>query len=133
MKLLILLTADYAQIEGATGKLYVLGAFNRIYAAQLPTRHARMALVARISSEVSDSTGELILSSMLVDADGQEILKFEAPFSMSISRDGSRPYYDLVVEIGGILFPHAGTYEFKVSVGDEILGSTPIDIIDSRQ
>ena len=133
MKLLILLTADYAQNESATGKLYVLGAFNRIYTTQLPARHNRMALVTRVSSDVTDITGEQILTASLVDEDGHEILKTEVPFVMPIDSDGSRPHRDIIIEIGGALFPHAGAYEFIISAGDEPLGSTPIDIIEVRQ
>jgi hypothetical protein len=133
MKLLILLTADHAYVDNSTGKLYVLGAFNQIGAREFPTRHTKLALVTRITSEITDFTSDQLFTVILVDEDGQEILKFEAPIAMPIRKDGNRPHLDTILEIAGILFPEAGAYEFRVSVGDELLGTTPIDIVEIGQ
>lgn len=133
MQLLTLLTADHAYIDNATGKLYVLGAFNKISMTRFPGRQEKMALVVRVSSEVTDPTTEQTLVANLMDEDGREILKFEAPFKMSIASDGSRPYFTVIVELGGLLFPQPGRYVLKISVGDDELGSTPIDILEVNQ
>lgn len=133
MQLLILLTADHAYIDNLTGKLYVLGAFNQIIASKFPVRHEKMALVVRIAAEVTDSTTEQTLTSLLMDEDGREILKFEGPFTLPIASDGSRPYFNLIVEVSGVLFPQPGRYLFRISVGDDVLGSTPIDIAEMKR
>ena len=133
MQLLVLLTADHAYVDNTTGKLYVLGAFNNIGMAQFPGRHGKMALVVRIASEFTDPTTEQLLTAVLMDEDSVEVLRFEAPFVMTIAPDGSRPYFNLIVELGGVLFPKPGKYLFRVSVGDDDLGSTPIDIVDLRR
>lgn len=133
MHLHILLTADHAYIDNATGKLYILGAFNNISVAQFPCRHEKMALVVRIGSDVTDRTNEQILTAILMDEDSHEILKLSIPITLSIARDGTRPHFDLIGELGGVIFPQPGKYIFRIYVGDDELGSTPIDITALRQ
>lgn len=133
MRLLILLAADHAYIDNTTGKLYVLGAFNSIGVSQFPGRHDKMALVVRIASEVTDPTTEQTLTALLMDEDGRQILKFESPFTLPIASDGSRPYFSLIVEISGILFPQPGRYALRITVGEDELGSTPIDIVEMKR
>lgn len=133
MQLLVLLTADHAYTDNVTGKLYVLGSFNRILPTQFPHRHDKMAVVIRIASEVADLTDEQRLTGVLMDEDGREILKFQGPVVFPIASDGSRPYLNLIIELAGIVFPQPGKYEFRVRVGDVDLGSTPIDVVKSGQ
>ncbi|CUS05369.2 protein of unknown function [Candidatus Promineifilum breve] len=128
MHLHILLTADHAYIDNATGKLYVLGAFNNIGVPQFPWRYEKMALVVRIGSDVTDRTNEQILTAILMDEDSQEILKLSIPFTLGIAHDGTRPHFDMIGELAGVIFPQPGKYVFRIYVGDDELGSTPIDI-----
>ena len=129
MKLLILLTADHAYIDSMTGKLYVLGAFNVVYVSKVPAQHDRMSLVIRVTASLGDRTDEQMLTAILMDEDGGEILKLAAQFRLPISSDGSRPYFDMVGELGGVVFPHPGKYVFRVYIDDEEVGTTPIDIV----
>lgn len=129
MQLHILLLADHAYIDNTTGKLYILGAFNNIGMPQFPGRHEKMTLVVRISSDVTDSTSEQLLTVVLMDEDGEEVLKLSTPFTMRIAPDGSRPHFSMIGELGGVVFKHPGKYVFRVYVGDDELGSSPIDIV----
>ena len=47
MKILMMVTADYASIEPQTGKLNIIGVFNQINAQEFPTSHRRMYLVIK--------------------------------------------------------------------------------------
>lgn len=133
MQLHILLIADHAYNDNLTGKLYVLGAFSKIGMIEFPGRHEKMALVVRIGADVTDLTSEQLLTAILMDEDGEEILKLSTPFAIGIAPDGSRPHFDMIGELGGVVFPRPGKYVFRIYVGDDELGSTPIDIVAMRR
>lgn len=129
MRLLILVTADHASVDSATGKLYVSGIFNRINARQIPVRHPKLVLVVRIASEVTDITAEQKLEVLLVNEESQVIFKGDASVAMPIAPDGNRPHLDFILDLTNVLFPAQGGYEFSVSIGGELLGTTPIDVV----
>lgn len=133
MQPLILLVADHAYIDNLTGKLYVLGAFNNIGMKQFPGRHERMSLVIRIGAELGDSTEERTLAVILMDEDADEVLKLTLPFALPINPDGSRPYFDMVGELGNVIFPRPGRYVFRIYAEDNEIGSIPVDITQFGQ
>lgn len=131
MKLMVLLTADYASIERSTGKLNILGAFSRIFAKTFPCRHHRMAVVVRLKPDFGDHTDDRELSVVLSDEDGTELVRFVIPFSFPLGEGGSRPEFQGVVELNNLLFPHPGLYEFAVLVDDQFLGNTSVELVES--
>jgi len=52
-KLSYFLTADYANRE-QTGKLNVLGVFNRIFSHKFPAKHHRLYVVIRMHAELGE-------------------------------------------------------------------------------
>lgn len=128
MKLMILLTAKYANIERSTGKLNVLGAFSRISPKSFPYRHHRMAVVVKLRPEFGDHSDDRELSIALSDADGIESMRLSIPFSFPVGEGGHRPEFLGVVELNNVEFPRPGLYEFAVVVDDHVLGSTPIEL-----
>jgi len=131
MKLMVLLTADYASVERPTGKLNVLGAFSRIFAKTFPCRHHRMAVVVRLKPDFGDHTDGRELSIVLSDEDGTELMQFEIPLTFPLGEGGSRPEFQGVIELNNLLFPRPGSYEFTVLVDDQFLGSTSVELVEA--
>ena len=80
MKIMLLLTADYANIEPINKKLNIIGSFDRIFAQSYPCTHHRMALVVKIRAELEDHHDERKLTIELVDEDGIKYVHITQPF-----------------------------------------------------
>ena len=93
MKILMMVTADYASIEPQTGKLNIIGVFNQINAQEFPTSHRRMYLVIKIGGEIFDNPNPHKLSVALADEDGIEIVAIEGEFEMLSSSPGILPQH----------------------------------------
>lgn len=108
------LLADAATID-ASGKLNILGVFDRIRVARFPAKHGRVCLVLRFIGGTADAgPHELIIR--LVDPSGQEMLSLNgelkvAPGPGSLSGGLRIPH---VLNLDGVVFPEAGRYSFEV-------------------
>jgi hypothetical protein len=130
MKSQVLLTADYASVDQATGKLNILGAFNRIFAKQFPAVHPRMALVAKlVASDFAETTEPRPIEVTLTDADGTELFQVTGMVQLPIDKKGFRQDANIIVEINAIEFPRPGTYEFIVKCEHEVIGETTIELV----
>lgn len=130
MKTQMLLTADYASVDQATGKLNVLGAFNRIHAKKFPAVHPRMTLVVKlVASEATETTEPRSVDIILTDDDGNELLQVSGTVILPIDNKGFRKDASIVMELNTLEFPHAGAYEFGVWAEGKKLGETTIELI----
>lgn len=130
MKIQMLITADYASIDQASGKLNILGAFNRIWSKVFPAIHQRMVVVVKlVASDPTERTDDRPLEVTLYDADGLALFQVSGMVRLPIDNRGIRQDADVLLEINGLEFPHAGTYEFVVRVDDEKLGESPIELL----
>jgi hypothetical protein len=126
MKLLMLVTADYASIEPQTGKLNILGLFRSIFAANFPAKHRVMAVVVKLGGELGDNQEQHELKIALADEDGNEIFHVSGAFGLPDAPPGIQPEHNLVLELRDIGFPHPGTYGIYVTVDNDLLGSTSV-------
>lgn len=131
MELLLLLAADYASVD-ASGKLNILGAFRTIYAQQFPARHELMHLVVKLRPALGEIGDTRTLRITLVDEDGNEHLEVKSEFSIPTAA-GLRPEFNAVIGIRDLVFPKAGTYEFRLFVDREQKGEIQIDVVERPQ
>lgn len=132
MKIQILLTADYATIDQATGKIHVLGAFNRIFAKELPVIHSRMVLVLKlVASEPTETTAPRNIFIYLNDADGQTLFQLSSMVQLPNDKGYRQDAY-VVAELNNFEFPTAGIYEFMVTEDGKLLGETTIEVLQRQ-
>jgi hypothetical protein len=133
MKVLMLLVADYASFERATGKLNILGAFTRITARQFPATHPRLAVVIKVGADLGDLPDDRTLTVKLLDADATELMQYSAPFRIPHGPGGVRPEFNAVLELNNLPFPQPGTYEFRVYIDEQQYGSISIEVVSAPQ
>jgi len=108
------LLADAATID-ASGKLNILGVFDRIKVGRFPAKHGRVCLVLRFLGSAGDA-GPHELTIRLIDPSGKEMLSLNgelkvAPGPGSLSGGLRIPH---VLNLDGLVFPEAGRYSFEV-------------------
>ncbi|RMH16989.1 MAG: hypothetical protein D6701_08135 [Gemmatimonadetes bacterium] len=120
------LIADAATVD-ATGKLNILGVFDRITAQEFPTQHGRLALVLRFRAAVVE-IGLHEIAIELRDPEGQALLRLDGQLELGggakASETGIRVPH--VLNLDGLVFARPGRYAFDVIIDGEHHVSLPL-------
>jgi hypothetical protein len=124
----ILLAADFANVD-SSGKLNIIGAFNRINAHKFPVRHSQMHLVVRLVAELGEFDQQRNLRIILWDEDGNQLWETpDIPFHVKPPESGKRGEHNAIIGLQGMGFEKPGVYSFNVYVDTQFKGSIPIDL-----
>lgn len=127
------LLADAATIDGS-GKLNVLGVFDRINASEFPARHGRVSMVLRFTAAL-DEAGEHEVEIVLTGPDGDEVVRLDGTmqFGPGPMHSGGEIRVPHVLNLDGLVFEQAGRYTFDVRVDGQHHRSIPLTVVDARQ
>ena len=122
------LLADAATVD-ASGKLNVLGVFDRIQAREFPARHGRISLVLRFSAGAEEA-GSHTVEIRLRSPGGRELLRLDGKLELGaaprqVSQGIKVPQ---VLNLDGISFPEPGRFTFDISVDGEEIHSIPLHL-----
>jgi hypothetical protein len=108
------------------GKLNLLGAFDTIYARELPAVHPQCAVALRVTFS-SEDEGKRQLKLNFVDADGRAIMPpIEIPIEVLLPGDmhfGTRNY---ILNIQQLKFDQPGLYSLEVMFDEQVQTSIPL-------
>jgi len=108
------------------GKLNLLGAFDTIYARELPAIHPQCAVALRVTY-FSEDEGSRQMKLNFVDADGRAIMPpLEVPVEVSLPEDmhfGTRNY---ILNIQQLKFEAPGLYSMEVMFDERVQTSIPL-------
>jgi hypothetical protein len=109
------------------GKLNLLGAFDTIYAPQLPAVHPQCAVALRVTFMPGDE-GQHQLALNFINADGRSIMpNFPAiPVEVALPEDVHFLTRNFIVNIQQLKFAEAGMYSVDVRLDDEPRASIPL-------
>jgi hypothetical protein len=110
------------------GKLNLLGTFDTIYAAQMPTQHPQCSIAIRIAFD-RDEEGRHTLLVNFVDEDGQPVMKsVQIPVQVDFPPDATFISRNMVVNILQLTFSRAGLYSVDLSLDGRPLSSIPLAV-----
>jgi hypothetical protein len=110
------------------GKLNLLGAFDTIYAPQLPAVHPQCAVALRVAF-MSGDEGEHKLVLNFVDADGRAILPaIEIPVTVALPDDAYFLTRNFIVNIQQLKFAEAGLYSVDLRLDGESRANIPLQV-----
>jgi hypothetical protein len=110
------------------GKLNLLGAFDTIFAPQLPAVHPQCAVALRVTF-MSGDEGARKLKLNFVDADGKSIMPpIEIPVAVSLPDDGLFLTRNFIVNIQQLKFAEAGLYSVDVRLDDKSQAGIPLSV-----
>jgi hypothetical protein len=109
------------------GKLSLLGAFDTIYAPQLPVLHPQCSVALRITFTGGDE-GKHNLQLNFVDADGHSITPDFPPMPIEVALPGEMHFStrNFIVNFQQLKFEHPGIYSIDVSVDGRHVASIPL-------
>lgn len=123
--------ADAATVDGS-GKLNILGIFDRISASNYPARHGRVAMVLRFTGGSNDA-GKHQITIALKGPDGSEVVRLNGDLQVgapSFSAGSGTIRVPHVLNLDGLVFEKSGTYAFDVAVDGEHQVSIPLHLVD---
>jgi hypothetical protein len=108
------------------GKLNLLGAFDTIYAPQLPAVHPQCAVALRVTFEPGDEGGRR-LGLNFINADGKPIMQaIELPVPVALPDDAHFLTRNFIVNIQQLKFAEAGLYRVDVRLDAKSEASIPL-------
>ena len=132
MNVLFSFAADYANKE-QSGKVNVLGIFNRIMSREFPTVHRSLYLVFKLTAQHPEFDVEHDLKIVFVGEDGKEYGAIDGKFVIKRPENESLAQSDFIFEIRDLGLPKPGLYEFRLVINKEVRGSIPLDVIQLEQ
>ena len=127
MEIDLALLADAATID-ASGKLNILGIFDRISVTQFPAQHGRVTLVLRFTGGTSE-IGSHELHIRMSDPGGKEVLSLNGEIQLvggPAAQNGIRVPH--ILNPDGLVFTGPGMYNFDVKVDGEHHVSLPLSV-----
>jgi hypothetical protein len=111
------------------GKLNLLGAFDTIYAPQLPAVHPQCAVALRVTF-MSGDEGTRQLRLNFVDADGRSIMPNLPPMLVEVRLPDDVHFVtrNFIVNFQNLQFTEAGLYSVDVRLDDKSEGNIPLSI-----
>jgi hypothetical protein len=108
------------------GKMNLLGAFDTIYAQQLPAVHPQCAVALRVTF-AADDEGQRKLKLNFINADGRAIMPaIEVPVAVALPDDAHFLTRNFIVNIQQLKFAEAGLYSVDVRLDDKSHASIPL-------
>lgn len=130
MEIDLALLADAATIDNS-GKLNILGIFDRITAQNFPAQHSRISLVLRFAAGLQEA-GSHQVEIRLKAPDGSEVVRLNGAMQLGAGTPaaGAGVKVPHVLNLDGMVFPKPGLYNFDVRVDGEHHVSIPLTMVD---
>ncbi len=111
------------------GKLNVLGAFDNIYARQVPAKHPACAVASRIRFERIEQ-GEHSIRIDIIDFDGKSIgPKLDGKISVKVADNVDSSVVNIILNIQGLELKNFGQYRIDLAIDGRIEASLPLRIV----
>ena len=113
------------------GKLNILGAFDTIFAKQMPAMHPACAIAVRIRFPKPEE-GDHKVRIDVNDQDGRPIIpRLDANLSVNVKDAVSSAAINLVLNIQRLKFENYGEYYVVIAIDGKEEGSLPIRVVPS--
>ena len=128
MKIEAFLLCDAATDQ--RGKLNVLGAFDNIFAKQVPIKYPACSVAARIRFEDIEE-GEHNIRLNIIDQDGTSIgPKLEGKISVKTPPMLDSTVANIILNIQGLEFKSFGRYRVDIAIDGNLLASLPVRVCE---
>jgi len=128
-------TEIFSLCDAATsdvGKISILGAFDTIYAKQIPTMHPQCAIALRIRFESSEGN-EHDFSVKFVNEDGQHIFPpANGKININFPPNQRSSSTNLIINIQGLKLEKYGEYAVDLTVDNRNEASLPLYVIQPK-
>lgn len=128
MEIDLALLADAATVD-ASGKLNILGVFDRLAAPTFPVKHGRLSLVLRFAAGMQEA-GTHRARISLRSPGGKDLFDLNGDMKLDPgpASAGGMIRVPHVIHLDGLVFPEPGQYSFEVRVDGQHHASVPLTV-----
>ena len=131
MEIDLALLADAATVD-ASGKLNILGVFDRISVPRFPAQYPHISLVLRFGAGMNEA-GAHRVEILLADPEGATVMKMNGDLKVGpgSAATGGRVKVPQILNLDRLPLKIPGQYSFNVSVDGEHHVSVPLQVDDT--
>ncbi|MGK7310947.1 MAG: DUF6941 family protein [Candidatus Longimicrobiales bacterium M2_2A_002] len=130
MELILAVACEDARAR-PDGRLDLVGVFDELSAPGFPARQDRMTVVF-VMEWSPEQEGRREFRADLVDDEGTKVLTIEG--HTDVTAEGRRrPRTRVIMPLEQVIFPHAGAYRFRLTVGSEALTALPLYLSEAPE
>jgi hypothetical protein len=127
MNVLVAVLCD-AATQDSNSKLNILGAFDTIFASQMPAVQPQCAVALRATFAAEDE-GQHKLALNFINADGRSIMPpIEIPLTIRLPEDTHFLSLNFPINIQQLQFPAAGLYSVDIRLDGKSQASIPLQV-----
>lgn len=113
------------------GKLNILGAFDAMFAKNLPAIHPACAIAVRIRFEKIEEGGHAV-KILIIDEDGKSIgPELKGNINVRFRQDMDSTTANLILNIQGLKFEKFGRYRIDLAIDGNVQASLPLRVDES--
>jgi hypothetical protein len=117
-----------AATQDSNSKLNILGAFDTIFASQMPAVQPQCAVALRATFATEDE-GQHKLALNFINADGRSIMPpIEIPLSIRLPEDAHFLSLNFPINIQQLQFPAAGLYSVDIRLDGKSQAGIPLQV-----
>lgn len=109
-----------AFLQQGTNNLNLIGIFTQLNADKLPFQFSRFAVVVNFDI---DTAGDYTLRTDVIDPTGKQIAHTDLPIKTNVGN------WQVIAQFEHMQFATAGTYTFRVSMNDVLLGERTLSVV----
>ena len=128
MDLILAVACEDARVR-PDGRLDLVGVFDELSAPGFPARQDRMTVVF-VMEWPPEQEGRQEFRADLVDDAGTKVLTIEGHTDVTAA-GRRRPRTQVIMPLERVIFPHAGAYRFRLTVGGETTSALPLHLSES--
>lgn len=128
MRVTLAVLADYANIS-QEGKLNILGIFDRIQVAELPTSLPQMHFVMRLEAHPAERDRAHAVEIRLHDPDGQAVFEVKGEVTPRGGQAGLPVVTNQILGLNNLRLQQAGGFNFVVFIDNDLKAEVPL-IVD---
>jgi hypothetical protein len=112
------------------GKLNILGAFDHLFAQNLPAKHPACAIVGRIRFERPEE-GDHKIKVQMIDEDAKPVgPKLDGTMNIRFSADVDSAVSNFIVNVHGLQLDKYGQYRIDLSIDGQMKASLPFYVME---
>ena len=125
--------AEYAR-EGTSGKIDILGAFDRVFAKTCPAQHGHCVLLFLLVADTEDALGKQKSMRLTFETpSGKLVMEQQGPITVMPSGGTWLASARLVFEMVNLPLPVFGKYLFRLQVDGEEVATHPLSVMHPPQ
>ena len=125
MRVTLAVLADYANIS-QEGKLNILGIFDRVQVAELPTSLPQMHFVLRLEAHAAERDRAHSVEIRLHDPDGQAVFEIKGEVTPRGGQPGLPVLTNQILGLNNLRLQQTGGFNFVVFINNDLKAEVPL-------